>query len=138
MSENILLSEYRARLASAGALWCCDPRDAGASPDSREWTAPLGSLRASIRLEGGPRGLLYMQPRCVAAGTVAGTGFEVAVVLADAMATMQRANSALVSLGDVRVWLADCPCGHCSATGKTQGSACKVCNGTGKRQEPTP
>lgn len=138
MSTNILLSEYRARLAAAGALWCCDPRDAGASPDNREWTAPLGSLRASIRLEGGPRGLLCMVPRCIATGTAAGTGFEVAVVLADALATMQRANSALVSLGDVRVWLADCPCGHCGATGKTMGSSCRVCNGAGKRQEPTP
>lgn len=134
--RNILLSEYLAELSRHAARFCAD---GGAALDDHaaHWTAPLGGARASLRLGNG-KDLLAMQPYVQATSSAAGAGHDVAVILSDASATVQRALSALVAMGEVQVWIADCPCGWCSGNGHSRGSPCGRCHGTGKRQEPTP
>ena len=134
--RNILLSEYLGELSRHAARF---GSDSGVNLDDHaaHWTAPLGGARASLRLGTG-RDLRSMQPYVQATSSAAGAGHDVAVILSDASATVQRALSALVAMGEVQVWFADCPCGSCSGNGHSRGSPCGVCNGTGKRQEPTP
>jgi hypothetical protein len=134
---DVLLSEYRAKLESAGALFCCDPQPTP-NPDGRQWTAPLGGMRASISLRGVESQdtlWLCMEPQVQATGTVACDGPMAAVVLADAQATLQRALSCLAVLYGLRVWIKDCPCSRCSSRGTVSGRTCETCAGTGKRQE---
>lgn len=134
--RDILLSEYMAELSRHAARFGAD---GGAVIEGRaaHWTAPLGGARASLRLGGG-RDLHAMQPYVQATSSATGSGHDVAVILADASATVQRALSALVAMGEVQVWSSDCPCGCCSGSGGSRGSPCGTCAGTGKRQEPTP
>lgn len=134
---DILLSEYRAKIDEFSRQFGCDPPSAD-SPDDRTWTAPLGGLRAAIRLTGvssRETKWICMKPKLQATISISGDGLVVSVILTDAQLTLQKALSCLALLHDTNVWIADCPCSRCSGRGTIRGSVCPTCEGTGKRQE---
>ena len=137
--RNLLLSEYEAEITKVAAKFGADPdRMYDQSP---HWTAPLGAIGASISLahfrQGSDRCMIPEARTGSSRGLPSDLGHAL-VVLKDSEATIIRVLSALISLGDIRVWISDAPCDHCSATGGTRNGPCKRCGGTGKRNERAP
>lgn len=134
---NLLYSEYRERLSRQAALWRADEgADVTSDP---QWTAPLGLLVVSLRLDANFRaGNMTPSVQIGQSGSLPSDARTAMILLADAQATLQRALSCLVALRSPTVWVADCPCDSCGATGVSRSSPCGRCNGIGLRQELTP
>lgn len=135
MPADILLSEWRALLSTAAAGWCAD---GGAALDDyrAHWTAPLGGVRVTVglRTSDGAGLARHMTPEVTIgqSGGMQRDAYQHARVLRDALATIDAATAVHTMLSGYRVYLRDCPCGHCSGRGRAD---CKVCGGTGLRQE---
>ena len=137
-TRHLLLSEYTAQLSAAAARYGAD-YGAVVKNDSATWSAPLGGVSLTIRLDferdGGDR---RMRPSLVVDESE-GLPMDPLValtVMADATATIHRAHAAYLSIhgGSVAVYDRDCPCTSCSG----RGTRCDRCRGTGKRQEVPP
>ena len=132
--RNILRSEYLALLgpaaarfgATEGAIVTADP----------QWRTPLGDLTVSLTLRPQETEPLALSPsvRIGHARAICDEPGEALVRLQGQMDTLHQAMSCFYSLGPLSVWVRDCPCWRCGASGKVRGEACPDCRGTGLRQ----
>jgi hypothetical protein len=129
--RNLLLPEYDTLLADKAALWGADD---GATIFNHEahWTAPLGGLSVSIRLDIEER---HMVPvvRVASTSGLPSDPLAALAILDDGRATLIRAASAHTAIGHVRVWTSKAPCDWCGAKGGDRGSTCQRCAGKGVR-----
>ena len=140
-TRHVLLSEYGATLAKVAAEYGADP-GAGLFGHSATWSAPLGGLSITIRLDHDRdgEGRAHMRP-VLSIDSSAGIPmdpFAALTMMADATATIHRAHTAYLSIhaGSIAVWDRDCPCTECSGRGTQRGTLCRRCDGAGVRQEP--
>ncbi len=132
--SNVTIAEYEAALSKAAAL---HGADGGANLDRGDaiWSAPNGSVTVSISLRGSIRGGVAPRLLIGSSRTLPTDALLAVVVLEEMRATVQKAAGAFMSIHDLAVWYADCPCDSCSGTGMTRGGSCSRCEGSGVRND---
>lgn len=129
--RNLLIPEFECELRAVALTWAAD--DAPVDSAVR-WTSRLGEFVVCVDLDLTERRCLV--PRCRIRSS-SGLPSDPAAALAcmeEARRVILAAQSALVALGEMRVWSGSAPCDSCSAKGGTQNRPCARCHGTGQRQ----